>query len=81
MKPLNERELEALYDDMLNECYPDCKIGPYEYSTARALSEVDPIAYRCGYADWLDAEIQDGRLFEKDEEYYSEDPNENEGGA
>lgn len=45
---------EQAYDEWLDEVYGDVQIGPYEYSTARALRLVDPIAYRTGFSDWLD---------------------------
>ena len=50
------REALKQYDDMLDECYPDCKIGPYTYTISRAMKDVDQTAYRCGFDDWLDAE-------------------------
>lgn len=53
---MSEYDALKMYDDFLDEFYPDCKIAGYEYSTSRALKEVDPIAYRCGFNDWCDAE-------------------------
>ena len=41
------------YDDMLNEVYPET---PFGIPASRILRECDPIAYRCGFADWADAE-------------------------
>lgn len=40
------------YDDMLDEVYGE----PMGYPASRILREVDPIAYRVGFHDWLDAE-------------------------
>ena len=40
------------YDDMLDEVHGEF-MG---MSAARILRECDPIAYRCGFADWADAE-------------------------
>lgn len=54
---VNGHEMEDRYQDALNECYPGLTIAGYEYDTARALKEVDPIAYRCGFADYIDSEI------------------------
>jgi hypothetical protein len=73
---LNDYELHKLYDDFLDEVFPECSIAGGSYCTSRALKELDPIAYRCGFADWLDAEVSDGRLFEKGGEYYDEEPTE-----
>lgn len=75
---LTERELNDLYDDMLNAVYETVTIGGYEYETARALKLVDPIAYNCGFNDWLDAAVTDKQLFEVNNEYFTEDPNEDE---
>lgn len=50
-------ELEERYDEMLNECYGTVEIAGMEYETSRALYELDPIAYRCGFNDWIDSEL------------------------
>jgi hypothetical protein len=71
---LSERELEDRYNDFLDEVFGDSMIGGYAYHTSRALKEVDPTAYRCGFNDWLDSELQCGILFEKNNEYYDKDP-------
>lgn len=44
-------DAESQYDDMLNECYPEV----FNILPARILSECDPIAYRCGFADYCDS--------------------------
>jgi len=53
---MNEQKALELYDDFLNEVYPDLIIAGYNYDTAIALKELDPIAYRCGFNDWCDSE-------------------------
>jgi hypothetical protein len=53
---LAEYDLECLYDEMLDDCWPKCKIAGYNYSTSDALKRIDPTAYRCGFNDWLDGE-------------------------
>ena len=50
-KYIEESEAYALYDEMLNECYPEV----FGILPARILSECDPVAYQCGFTDWLDA--------------------------
>lgn len=67
---LTDYELHQRYDDMLDEVYGEAKIGGYEYSTSKAMKEVDPTAYRCGFSDWLDSECQSDVLIEVDGEYY-----------
>ena len=49
----DESDLQERYDDMLDEEGP-VTIGGLEYSVSRVLQEVDPIAYRCGMADYRD---------------------------
>ena len=56
MKYLSEYKALNLYDDMLDECYEEIKIGSLTYLPSQVLKEVDPIAYRCGFIDWLDSE-------------------------
>ena len=56
---MTEYELGQQYDEMLNDVYGLSKIGGYEYDTAQALREVDPIAYRVGMADYADSLMTD----------------------
>lgn len=44
---------EDMYDDSLDEM-GDVEIGSLSYRPSTVLKAVDPIAYRCGYDDWLD---------------------------
>ena len=44
------------YDDMLNEIHEWPVIGGISFAPSDILRECDPIAYRCGFADWADAE-------------------------
>lgn len=52
----SEYELDRMYRDMLDECYGDVEIAGLTYSTSHALQTIDPVAYRCGFSDWLDAD-------------------------
>ena len=45
------------------------QIGSLEYLPSKVLSECDPIAYRCGFNDWLDGEL-DETIVEFEGEYY-----------
>jgi hypothetical protein len=73
---LSTHELEQRYSDFLSEVYGAVKICGLEYDAARALKEIDPTAFRCGFNDWLDAEVTEGLIFELDGEYYDEEPTE-----
>ena len=48
---IDEAEALELYDQMLDECYPEV----FGLLPSRILSECDPIQYNCGFSDWLDA--------------------------
>lgn len=50
---ITERDAERMYEDMLDE-YP-VVIGSLEYSCSHVLQKVDPIAYRCGFLDYVDS--------------------------
>ena len=56
MKYIPEHEAEALYNELIDECNKPIKIFDMEYLPSRALKELDPIAYNCGFNEWLDAE-------------------------
>lgn len=73
-KPLTDQELDELYRDDLDEVYGAVKIAGLVYDTSHALKEIDPTAYRCGFSDWLDAQVSNGELFESDGLYYADDP-------
>ncbi len=45
---------EQDYEAYLNEAYPPINICGIEYDTGYALRQVDPTAFRVGFADWLD---------------------------
>jgi len=45
-----DEQIEKMYDEMLDECYPDL----FGHSPSHILAEIDPIAYRCGLADFSD---------------------------
>lgn len=50
------KDLYDMYDEYLDEVCEIVKIGNMEYLPSRVLAEVDPIAYSCGFDDWLDAQ-------------------------
>lgn len=54
---LTEDDLYDRYDDMLDEVTGEVEIAGYSYSASYAFKNIDPIAYRCGFGDWLDSEI------------------------
>ena len=54
----DERELGQEYDECLDSEGP-VKVGGLTFYPSRILEEIDPIAYRCGFNDWLDYEEWD----------------------
>lgn len=66
-------DVDAAYDEMLDECFSfDSVGGIFAYMMpSRVLAEMDPIAYRCGLSDWLDSESE--RLEEIGGDYYDRD--------
>lgn len=50
---------DEYYKDMIDECYGDIEIMGMHYCASTALERLDPIAYRCGYSDWMDGEYSD----------------------
>jgi len=57
-----ESELEDSFADGLDDCWGPVSVCGYEYEAGRVLREVDPVAFRCGFLDWLDAQQSDGEL-------------------
>jgi len=71
---MSEYDLKEMYDEMLDGVYGEVSIGGLTYLTSRAMKEIDPVAYRCGFGDWLDSQLSEGILFEVNGEYFDEDP-------
>jgi hypothetical protein len=68
---LSDNLLDEMYREMLDSCYEDVNVcNTYTYTTSRVLKEVDPTTYRCGYADWLDSELENKALTEHGGKYY-----------
>lgn len=51
-------DVDRAYDDFLDECYSFKSVGgPFAHMLpSKVLSECDPVAYHCGFSDWLDGE-------------------------
>ena len=56
--------VEAEFDDLLDNIYPDVTIGIYQWSAARVLKMMDPIAYRTSVFEWVDQMLEDGQIVE-----------------
>lgn len=67
-----EDELREPYDDLLDECNPEVRIGTLAYTPSHVLKEVDPIAYDQGFAEYLDQDFTEhpylgGKYLRRDE--------------
>lgn len=54
-KLVDEQDALGSYDEMLDEPGPVTVAGQ-DFDPSRILREVDPIAYRVGFSDYLDAQ-------------------------
>lgn len=64
MTQFSDYQLDQMFRDFLDDVYETAEICGHYYSPSRALAEVDPVAYRVGFSDWLDSQLSDGQLFE-----------------
>jgi hypothetical protein len=64
MTQFSDYQLDQMFCEFLDEVYGDIDICGYNYQPSRALREVDPVAYRVGFSDWLDSQLTDEVLFE-----------------
>lgn len=48
---ISEERMYDLYDQMLDECGYD----PSRWSFSKLLKDSDPIAYNCGFSDYVDS--------------------------
>ena len=69
---IDNYDLRERFEDMLNDCYPPVSICGYEYEAGRTLKEIDPIAFDCGFADWISSEL-DENLEEVEGEFFAKD--------
>lgn len=70
-----EVDADKAYDDFLDECYSLKSVGgPFAHMCAsKVLEECDPVAYRCGFSDWLDSEDLVDVGIDRDEYYWRSD--------
>ena len=45
-------EIEAMYEELMNDAYEPYKIGDCYYEAGTILKNTDPIAFACGVNDW-----------------------------
>lgn len=63
--PVDEQDMVSTYDveqqfaDRLDEVYGTTEVAGLVFSTSRALQELDPIAYRTYFSNWLDSHYEE----------------------
>ena len=59
-----DSEMEDRFQEDLDEVYGEVDIAGYSMSTGRILREIDYIAFRESFNNWIDSEIQEGNYRE-----------------
>ena len=57
-----EGELEEEFSDQLDDCWEPVSVCGFLFDAGRALRELDPIAFRESFLDWINAQQSDGKL-------------------
>jgi len=70
MKKLEYAELTRMYDAQIDELHGTVEIANLPCPTSFALKCIDESVYLGGFNDWLNDEIRQGLIKEKDGEYY-----------
>jgi hypothetical protein len=61
---------EEMFEELLDECYPEVKVGCCVFSPSQVMKELDPVCFNIGVHENLDSLVEDGQLYEYDGEYY-----------
>ena len=71
---LDPIDIEQRHREMLDECYPEVKIGYLTFSPSQIVEECDPTAFRCGAVDYADSLVSDRTISDEiDGEHYDYD--------
>jgi hypothetical protein len=58
--------MEDFYDELLNDCYGEIKLGNLIFSPAEIIKRLDPVAYHQGLLDFEDTMLENVREEEKE---------------
>ena len=61
---------EELFEEMLDECYPEVKIGNCTFSPSQVIKGLDPICFEIGAKENLATLAEDGQLYDYNGDYY-----------
>lgn len=67
MRVLTDKELESLYNEMLDEFYDTTNICGLSYTPSMALKAVDRVAYNVGLSDYISSLLEDGQYIENED--------------
>ena len=70
LTPIGQEEKEEMYEDFLDECYPEVKVGEITYSTSQIIKEMDSLYFQMGASENLQRLATDEILYEYSGEYY-----------
>ena len=65
---MNQREIEEMFDSMLDDCFADVDVCGMLWSPSVALKRIDPTAYHIGLADYESELRSEGIIPEEGEE-------------
>lgn len=72
MRAISELEAFEMYDEMLDDCYPEYTIGYASFTASEILKTLDPIMYREGAMEYFnsinDMVLVDGYTVTEDSE-------------
>lgn len=61
---------EEMFEELLDECYPEVKIGCCTFSPSQVMKELDPVCFNMGVQENLESLADGGQLFEFCGNYY-----------
>jgi len=56
---ITETEALEMFNEMLDDCEGPVELCGMTYSASNVLREIDPVAYRCGFNDYVDSLTDD----------------------
>ena len=61
---------EEMFEELLDECYPEVSVGCCTWSPSQVMKELDPVCFNIGVTENLDGLAADGQLYEHNGDYY-----------
>jgi len=65
-------QLKDVFEQEITDISAEIEILGMSYEAGKVLRQIDPVAFRCSMADWLDSQIQDGVYIELEDGNYAE---------